>query len=47
MVEVTGHQGSGILSSMTEANCFIVLAEEQESVDPGSTVDVEPFSTFV
>ncbi|MEA5098284.1 MAG: gephyrin-like molybdotransferase Glp, partial [Burkholderiaceae bacterium] len=28
-VEITGSQGSGILSSMTEANCFIVLPDNR------------------
>ena len=42
-VRSTGGQGSGILSSMHEANCFIVLPLESEGVEPGSEVDVEPF----
>ena len=43
-VRSTGGQGSGILSSMHEANCFIVLPLESEGVEPGSEVDVEPFA---
>jgi len=42
-VSLTGAQGSGILSSMSAANCFIVLAAEQGSVKPGDPVTVEPF----
>lgn len=42
-VSLTGAQGSGILSSMSAANCFIVLAAEQGSVTPGDPVTVEPF----
>ena len=42
-VRSTGGQGSGILSSMHEANCFIVLPLESDGVAPGSEVDVEPF----
>ncbi len=42
-VRSTGGQGSGILSSMHEANCFIVLPLESEGVEPGNHVDVEPF----
>ena len=42
-VRSTGGQGSGILSSMHEADCFIVLPLESEGVEPGSEVDVEPF----
>lgn len=46
-VEVTGQQGSGILSSMTRANCFIVLPPERESVAAGEWVEVERFVDFV
>ena len=42
-VRSTGGQGSGILNSMHEANCFIVLPLESDGVPPGSEVDVEPF----
>ncbi len=41
------HQGAGVLRSMAEANCFIVLALEQETVTPGSRVTVQPFSGLV
>jgi molybdopterin molybdotransferase len=40
-VRVTGEQGSGILHSMTEANCFIILPTDQGNVTPGTLVDVE------
>lgn len=43
-VKVTGGQGSGMLSSMSLANCFIVLDAEIESVAVGSLVRVEPFN---
>jgi len=39
-VRLTGAQGSGILSSMSEANCFVVLGHEQGSVKTGDYVDV-------
>jgi molybdopterin molybdotransferase len=42
-VSLTGAQGSGILSSLSAANCFIVLAADQGSVKPGDPVTVEPF----
>ncbi len=38
---VTGEQGSGILRSMADANCFIILPESQGSVAAGSLVDVQ------
>ncbi len=40
-VQVTGEQGSGILSSMSEANCFILLPAEQGDTPAGSIVDVQ------
>ena len=40
-VRVTGEQGSGILRSMSEANCFIILATAQGNVTPGALVDVQ------
>jgi molybdopterin molybdotransferase len=43
-VRTTGPQGSGILTSMTLANCFIVIEEERGDVTPGETVWVEPFT---
>jgi molybdopterin molybdotransferase len=39
-VHLTGAQGSGILRSMSEANCFVVLGHEQSSVAAGDYVDV-------
>ena len=40
-VRTTGDQGSGILSSMSRANCFIVLAPETGNLDVGAEVDVQ------
>jgi molybdopterin molybdotransferase len=40
-VRVTGDQGSGILSSMSQANCFIVLPDAQGNTPAGATVDVQ------
>src|SRR3546814_12171755 len=40
-VRVTGAQGSGVLRSMSEANCFIVLEHERGSVKPGDMVSVK------
>src|SRR5688500_13282509 len=40
-VRVTGEQGSGILSSMSQANCFIILPTEQGNVTPGTVVEVQ------
>lgn len=43
----TGGQGSGILSSMSVANCFIILPPECGSTEPGAMVDVQPFSALL
>jgi molybdopterin molybdotransferase len=40
-VRVTGEQGSGILRSMSEANCFIILPEAQGNVAAGMAVEVQ------
>lgn len=39
-VQVTGAQGAGILRSMSEANCLVVLNHEQGSVAAGEPVEV-------
>ena len=43
VVQVTGNQGSGVLSSMVEANGLIVLAHEQNDVTIGDVVSVMMF----
>jgi molybdopterin molybdotransferase len=40
-VRVTGDQGSAILSSMSQANCFIILPDAQGDMPAGATVDVQ------
>ena len=40
-VRPTGDQGSGILSSMSRSNCFIVLPLECGNVEPGAMVEVQ------
>jgi molybdopterin molybdotransferase len=42
-VRVTGQQGSGVLRSMSEANCFIVLEHERGEVKAGDPVSVQLF----
>lgn len=37
------NQGSGVLTSMSKANCFILLAQEQGSVAEGEYVTIELF----
>jgi len=40
-------QGSGVLSSMSESNCFLVLDREQSSLEPGDEVEVMPFDRWI
>jgi len=46
-VRITGSQGSGILRSMVEANCMVVLHDEQGSVAAGDMVDVLLFDGLI
>ena len=46
-VRTTGDQGSGILSSMSQANCFIVLGPDTGNVDAGAPVDVQPLEGLI
>ena len=45
--QITGQQGSGVLSSMSLADCIVVLHHEQGSVAPGDPVDVLLFEGLV
>ena len=42
-VRTTGQQGSGVLRSMSEANCYIVLEHERGRVEAGERVQVQVF----
>jgi len=46
-VRSTGQQGSGILSSVSRANCFIVLEQDRGRVEEGETVMVELFDQWL
>lgn len=43
VVRTESDQGSGILSSMSNANCFVVLPMDGGRVEPGESVDVQVF----
>jgi molybdopterin molybdotransferase len=45
-VKLAAHQGSGVLRSMSETNCYIVLAEERGGVEPDDLVAVQPFDAL-
>jgi molybdopterin molybdotransferase len=40
-VKPTGEQGSGILKSMSDANCFIILGDATGNVEAGAEVEVQ------
>ncbi|KND61770.1 Molybdopterin biosynthesis protein MoeA [Candidatus Burkholderia verschuerenii] len=46
-VVTTGPQGSGVLSSMSEANCFIVLDHARGDADIGDEVEIVPFDGLI
>jgi molybdopterin molybdotransferase len=46
-VRPSAPQGSGILRSMSRANCFIVLPEQGGPVEAGEQVRVEPFAGLI
>ena len=46
-VRTTGQQGSGVLRSMADANCFIVLEHERGAIAAGDPVSVQPFDGLV
>ena len=45
-VRTTGQQGSGVLRSMSEANCFIVLEHDRGKVEAGDAVSVQLFEAL-
>lgn len=47
VVDTTGTQGSHILTSMSKANCFIVIARESGNVPAGEMVNVLPFNEII
>jgi len=46
-VRSAGAQGSGILRSMSEANCFILLDPDRTRVEEGEVVEVQPFQNLI
>lgn len=46
-VRSVGAQGSGILRSMSEANCFIMLAADCTGLAAGEMVEVQPFADLI
>jgi molybdopterin molybdotransferase len=46
-VRVTGSQGSGVLRSMSEANCMVVLEHERGNVEAGEPVNIMLFEGLI
>ena len=46
-VTTTGAQGSGMLSSMVKGNCLIIIGEQDEQLNPGETVYIQPFADLL
>lgn len=46
-VAITGSQGSGMLTSMSLANCFVLLEQFQGDTPAGTQVIVEPFNSVL
>ena len=47
VVTSTGNQGSGVFSSMSQSNCFIVLEQNRGNIAAGETVVIEPYSPLM
>lgn len=47
VVQTTGAQGSGILTSMVQANCLIEIKEQYSQVEAGDRVLIQPFSDLL
>ncbi len=47
IVESVGQQSSGIFSSMSRSNCFIVLEQNRGNIEQGENVVIEPYSYLI
>jgi len=47
LVTPLSHQGSGILSSMSKANCYLVLPQEHQGCDAGQLVNIQLFDQVI
>ncbi len=47
VVRPTGGQSSGVLSSLSQANCYIVLEQMRGDVQAGESVTIEPFDSLL
>jgi molybdopterin molybdotransferase len=42
-VKPNGKQGSGIMSSITNANCYMALEQDAGDVQEGDNINIQPF----
>lgn len=47
VVQSSGSQGAGILSSVSRSNCLIILDESQATIEAGDRVAVQPYINFM
>jgi molybdopterin molybdotransferase len=47
LVKPNGKQGSGMMSSIAGANCYIVLAQDSANIAEGQEVRIQPFSSLI
>lgn len=47
VAESTGKQGSGILKSMSDANAFLVLEHDRETIERGEIITAQPFTGLI
>lgn len=43
LVAAHGRQGSGVMSSISNANCYILLRQDDSDLEEGSEVSIQPF----
>jgi len=43
LVKPNGKQGSGIMSSIAHANCYMILEQDTGDVQEGEAVNIQPF----
>ena len=43
VVSTTGSSGSGLLHTMSHANCFVILDHDEDTAEVGDIVKVQPF----
>lgn len=45
-VKPNGKQGSGIMSSIAKANCYVLIEQDSGNIEAGEQVKIQPFALF-